>query len=105
MDLVTIHSYMGVNEFKNKGPVALQHAKSANKLMLFEEFGAAGVSKPTTIRQHIDVFNGLGVPWMPWEISKPGNKAKDYEFWTDEPTFDVVKDDSNNALAKNAAQG
>ncbi|KAI3575562.1 glycoside hydrolase superfamily [Fusarium oxysporum f. sp. albedinis] len=94
LDLVTIHSYMGVNEFKNKGPVALQHAKSANKLMLFEEFGATGSN----------VFNGLGVPWMPWQISKPGNKANDYEFWTDEPTYDVVEDGSNDALAIGAAQ-
>ncbi|KAL7769833.1 hypothetical protein ACKLNR_001217 [Fusarium oxysporum f. sp. zingiberi] len=104
LDLVTIHSYMGVNEFKNKGPVALQHAKSANKLMLFEEFGATGSSKSTTVGQHIDVFNGLGVPWMPWQISKPGNKANDYEFWTDEPTYDVVEDGSNDALAIGAAQ-
>ncbi|KAI1042289.1 hypothetical protein LB505_003017 [Fusarium chuoi] len=104
LDLVTIHSYSGVNEFKNKGPVALQHAKSANKLMLFEEFGATGSSKSTTVGQHIDVFNGLGVPWMPWQISKPGNKANDYEFWTDEPTYDVVEDGSNDALAKSAAQ-
>ncbi|KAF5557198.1 glycoside hydrolase [Fusarium phyllophilum] len=104
LDLVTIHSYMGVNEFKNKGPVALQHAKSANKLMLFEKFGATGSSKSTTVGQHIDVFNGLGVPWMPWQISKPGNKANDYEFWTDEATYDVVEDGSNDALAKSAAQ-
>ena len=96
---------MGINEFKNKGPAALQHAKTSNKLILFEEFGATGDSKSATIRQHIDAINGLGVPWMPWQISKPGNKANDYEFWTDEPTFDVVKDGSDNALAKNAAQG
>jgi mannan endo-1,4-beta-mannosidase len=95
---------MGANEFKNKGPVALQQAKSSKKLMLFEEFGATGDSKSATIRQHTDVFNGLGVPWMPWQISKPGNKANDYEFWTDEPTFEVVKDGSNDALEKGAAQ-
>ncbi|KAF4483537.1 glycoside hydrolase [Fusarium agapanthi] len=77
---------------------------AANKLMLFEEFGATGRSKSTTVGQHIDVFNGLGVPWMPWQISKPGNKASDYEFWTDEPTYDVVEDGSNDALAKSAAQ-
>ena len=95
---------MGFNEFKNKGPVALQHAKSANKLMLFEEFGATGDSKSAILGQHIDVFNGLGVPWMPWQISKPGNKASDYEFWTDEPSYGVVKDGSNNALEKGAVQ-
>ncbi|GKU08376.1 glycoside hydrolase family 5 protein [Fusarium langsethiae] len=104
LDLVCIHSYSGVNEFKAKGPVALQHAQDANKLMLFEEFGASGDSKSTTVGQHIDVFNGLGVPWMPWQISKPGNKASDFEFWTDEPTYDVVEDGSNDALAIVAAQ-
>lgn len=95
---------MGVNEFKEKGPAALQHAQSASKLMLFEEFGATGSSKSTTVSQHIDVFNDLAVPWMPWQISKPGKKETDYEFWTDEPTYEAVKDGSNGAASIVAAQ-
>ena len=87
LDIVNLHSYSGVDEFRNKGPVALQRALEANKLTLFEEFGASGQTKADEIAAHIQVFNDLGVPWMPWQISKPGNGASDFEFWTDEETY------------------
>jgi len=69
----------------------LQHALESDKLMLFEEFGASGESKAQTLKDHIDVFNDLRVPWMPWQISKPGNGANDFEFWTDEEAYEVVR--------------
>jgi mannan endo-1,4-beta-mannosidase len=93
-----------VDEFRTKGPVALQHALAANKLMLFEEFGTTGADKADVIGQHIEVFNGLGVPWSPWQISKPGKGAADYEFWTDEATYGVVKDGAEKAMGLEAAQ-
>lgn len=104
LDLVDIHSYNGVEGFKKNAPVALQHAKDAGKLVLFEEFGATGENKADVVGQHIEVFNGLKVPWMVWQINKPGKGAADYEFWTDEETFDVVRDGSSEALALKAAQ-
>ncbi|PSK42055.1 hypothetical protein B9Z65_3969 [Elsinoe australis] len=104
LDLVDIHSYNGVEGFKKNAPVALQHAKDAGKLVLFEEFGATGENKADVVGQHIKVFNGLKVPWMVWQINKPGKGAADYEFWTDEETFDVVRDGSSEALALKAAQ-
>ncbi|CAG9952672.1 unnamed protein product [Clonostachys rosea f. rosea IK726] len=105
LDLVNIHSYSGVAEFRSKGPAALQRALNANKLMLFEEFGASGSGKANEIAQHIAVFNDLRVPWLPWQISKPGNGQADFEFWTNEETYGVVRDGSNAAAALNAAQG
>jgi mannan endo-1,4-beta-mannosidase len=102
---VNIHSYSGVSEFATKSPIALQHALAANKLVLFEEFGATGASKAQELKEHIDVFNGLGVPWMPWQISKPGNGEADYEFWVDEESYDVVKGGVETARGVEAAQG
>lgn len=101
---MTLHSYNGVEEFRTKGPVALEHAKAANKLTLFEEFGASGDNKAQVLADHIAVFNGLGMPWMPWQISKPGNGAKDFEFWTDEPAYDAVKQGALQAGKEKSAQ-
>ncbi|KAF2033928.1 hypothetical protein EK21DRAFT_57265 [Setomelanomma holmii] len=104
LDLVDIHSYSEVSEFKNKAPVALQHAQAAKKLVLFEEFGATGNNKASVAGQHIDNFNSLKVPWMIWQISKPGNGAADFEFWTNEPVYDTVKQGATKALSIAGAQ-
>jgi hypothetical protein len=104
LDLVDIHSYSGASEWRNKAPIALQHAQAAKKLVLFEEFGATGSDKASVVGQHIDIFNGLKVPWMIWQINKPGKGAADYEFWTNEDTFAVVKQGSAKALSIAAAQ-
>ncbi|KAH7558610.1 glycoside hydrolase superfamily [Bipolaris maydis] len=104
LDLINIHSYSGVSEFRNKGPVALHHAQAANKLVIFEEFGATGPNKSTVVGQHIDVFNELKVPWMVWQINKPGKGASDFEFWTNEDTYAVVKQGAAKALGIIAAQ-
>lgn len=104
LDLIDIHSYSGVLEWRNKAPLALQHALAAGKLVLFEEFGALGDDKAAAVGQHIDVFNGLKVPWMVWQINKPGKGGKDYEFWVDEETYGVVKRGAEGALGVGAAQ-
>jgi mannan endo-1,4-beta-mannosidase len=99
-----MHSYSGVDEFREKGAVALQHALEANKLMLFEEFGATGCGKANELAAHIEVFNNLGAPWLPWQVSKPGNGKNDFEFWTDEEAYAVVRNGSNEAAGLAAAQ-
>jgi mannan endo-1,4-beta-mannosidase len=104
LDLVDIHSYSGVSEWRNKAPIALQHAQAAKKLVLFEEFGATGSDKASVVGQHIDIFNGLKVPWMIWQINKPGKSAADFEFWTNEDTYGVVKQGAAKALSIAAAQ-
>ncbi|KAK0384836.1 hypothetical protein NLU13_7314 [Sarocladium strictum] len=104
LEIVNMHSYSGVAEFRQKGRIALDHALAANKLMLFEEFGATGAKKPDEIAAHIAVFNELRVPWMPWQISKPGSGQADFEFWTDEPTYGVVQREAKRAAQLTAAQ-
>ncbi|USP74620.1 glycoside hydrolase family 5 protein [Curvularia clavata] len=104
LDLIDIHSYSGVSEWRNKAPIALQHAQDAKKLVLFEEFGATGSNKARIVSQHIDVFNELKVPWMVWQINKPGKGVADFEFWTNEDTYTVVKQGASKALKIAAAQ-
>lgn len=41
---------------------------------------------------------------MIWQINKPGKGANDFEFWTDESTFGVVKTGSETALGLAGAQ-
>jgi mannan endo-1,4-beta-mannosidase len=52
----------------------------------------------------MDIFNGLNVPWMIWQINKPGKGADDFEFWTNEDTYGVVKQGAAKALSISAAQ-
>ena len=104
LDLVDIHSYSGASERRNKAPIALQRAQAAKKLVLFEKFGATGSDKAGVVGQHIDISNGLKVPWMIWQINKPGKGAADYEFWTYEDSFAVVKQGAAKALSIAAAQ-
>lgn len=74
-----------------------------NKLVNFEEFGATGATKADELKQRIDVFNGMRVPWSPWQIVKPGNPG-DYEFWTDEPAYGVVAKGAKDARKLDALQ-
>jgi hypothetical protein len=104
LDLIDIHSYSGVSEWRNKAPIALQHAQNAKKLVLFEEFGATGSNKASLVGQHIDLFNGLKVPWMIWQINRPGKAAEDFEFWTNEDTYKIVGQGAAKALSLAAAQ-
>lgn len=104
LDLVDIHSYSGVEEFRTKGPVALQHALDSKTLILFEEFGASGSDKAKVLGDHIAIFNALRVPWMPWQISKPGKGADDFEFWTDEAAYQVIKHGAAKAEKKKSVQ-
>jgi mannan endo-1,4-beta-mannosidase len=76
----------------------------ADKLMIFEEFGASGGEKAQTLKDHVEVFNDLRVPWMPWQISKPGNGANDFEFWTDEEAYEVVRLGAVEAEEREGAQ-
>lgn len=91
LDLIGIHSYYGVDEFANKIPGVLSKAHAKGKLVMIEEFGAAGGSKAQAIQDHINVFNAAQIPWLIWQINKPGKGAGDYEFWTDEESYAVVR--------------
>lgn len=99
-----IHSYTEPGDFEEAIPKALDNALSADKLMIFEEFGAVGEGKEKEITEKINIINDLRVPWMAWQISKPGNGASDFEFWIDEPTYLAVHDGAVRASQIEAIQ-
>ncbi|RPA95779.1 hypothetical protein L873DRAFT_1744754 [Choiromyces venosus 120613-1] len=92
IDLVDIHSYYGAQEFKNKLLAVMSKAKVARKLVMVEEFGGTGSDKVQILKDHINYFNSVQIPWAVWQISKPGRGTADYEFWTDEESYGVVTD-------------
>lgn len=104
LDLVDVHSYSGLDVFQENGTAALEHAKAAKKLMMFEEFGSLGAKKAFDIGLYIGFFNQLGVPWSIWEICKPGTGATNYEFYVNETTYVVVQNGAFWAAETNAAQ-
>ena len=100
-----LHSYDGPASFAANGPGALSRAIASNTLVMVEEFGATGATKAEVVQEHIDIFNQqLHMPWSIWEISKPGAGAADFEFYTGEPTYDVVSNGSHVSLETVAAQ-
>ena len=105
IDLVGLHSYDGAESFAQNGPGALARAEASNTLVMVEEFGAVGDTKAQQIEDHITIINGqLQMPWMVWEMSKPGSGASDYEIWVDEPAWGVIENGTRTANHLVAAQ-
>lgn len=93
--MIALHSYDSSElNFRKNLETAVQLAGQYNKLVVMEEFGSTS-NKQTLLSMVATVCNGLGIPWMPWEVMKPG-ATSDFEFWID----DVL---TWNALSKNAA--
>ncbi|KAF8152990.1 glycoside hydrolase family 5 protein [Crassisporium funariophilum] len=69
-------------------------AGSSGKRLLYEEFGALGSNKQSQMQAVLKTLISTGVPWMFWELTKPGKRAGDYEVWTDEPTWSTLASQS-----------
>lgn len=54
--------------------------------------------------EHIDVFEGLKVPWMTWYSNKLGRITANCEFWANEDTYETMKQGRTEALSNTAAQ-
>ncbi|KAH9142853.1 hypothetical protein AeRB84_013104 [Aphanomyces euteiches] len=66
--VVSIHTYADAN--------------LNNKRVIVEEFGYTG-NKANNFANFMLAAQNAGLPWMIWEVLKPGNTC-DYETWTDE---------------------
>ncbi|KAF8065048.1 glycoside hydrolase family 5 protein [Lyophyllum atratum] len=69
-------------------------ALSSGKRLLYEEFGALGSNKQSQIQAVTNTLISTGVPWMYWEVTKPGMGSSDYEVWTDEPSWTTLRSQS-----------
>ncbi|KAF0692738.1 Aste57867_16196 [Aphanomyces stellatus] len=80
VDVVSIHTYdsANVNVLHEFMALARQH----HKRLIVEEFGFQQ-NKASNLAQFTSVLHTLGLPWMVWQVLKPGNTG-DYETWTNE---------------------
>lgn len=87
-DIISVHDY-GTNAWTTVN--ALQNAQSKaskyGKTIVFEEWGALGDNKASTIAAFAQGLKDAGIPWLYWEIIKPGKGSSDFEVWTDEDAW------------------
>ncbi|KAI5477770.1 beta-1,3-mannanase [Pseudohyphozyma bogoriensis] len=65
---------------------AAQNAASGKTVMM-GEWGMTGANKAALTASFVKAFAAAGLPWMYWEVVKPGKAASDFEVWTDEPSW------------------
>jgi hypothetical protein len=49
--------------------------------VLFEEWGAEGSNKAQLVTQFATSLKAIQVPWLYWEVTKPGQGAANYEMY------------------------
>ncbi|OCH85897.1 glycoside hydrolase family 5 protein [Obba rivulosa] len=92
LQIIAIHDYNIDPSYVASGvDAAKPSALSSGKRLIYEEFGAEGDSKQSDIQAVTNTLISTGVPWMYWEISKPGAGSSNYEIWTDEPSWGTLQ--------------
>ncbi|KXN87162.1 Transcription elongation factor SPT5 [Leucoagaricus sp. SymC.cos] len=80
LQIIALHDYnLDTNYVASHVDAAKPLAINSGKRMLYEEFGALGGSKQSQIQSITNWLMATGVPWMYWEIMKPGQGSNDYE--------------------------
>ena len=98
LDLMAVHNYGGDRAFAaNYSRVARQLAVRYGKRVYVEEFGALGHAsvKAAGLGAQIDGMMDSHVPWMFWELLRPG--GTDYETWTDDEAWAALSNRSQAA--------
>ncbi|CAK4072827.1 unnamed protein product [Aphanomyces euteiches] len=99
VDVVSIHTYADADSNVFSQFVSL--ANQNNKRVIVEEFGYTG-NKAANFANFMSTAQSAGLPWMMWEVLKPGNTG-DYETWTDEGSaWQAI---ANGAAAANSNKG
>ncbi|GAA5992473.1 hypothetical protein JCM11641_000833 [Rhodosporidiobolus odoratus] len=88
-DVVSVHDY-GTNAWNTAGTLASAQAKYPGKEIVMGEWGAAGANKAATISSFVSAFAAKSIPWMYWQITKPGAGADDFEVWTNEAAWKAL---------------
>lgn len=92
-DIISVHDY-GTSASVTAAALVAAQAKASDQglQILFEEWGALGDSKADTIKAFATALAQAGIPWLYWEVVKPGKGSSDYEVWTDEDSWGVLGD-------------
>lgn len=101
IDVLTLHFYdRDTNFIWSKVNEARDLAWKYGKRIIVEEFGANS-DQVNAMSGIIDKIQGLDVPWMFWEVMKPGAGGKDFEIWTnEEPWNKVIKPKAQQAAQR-----
>lgn len=95
LQIIALHDYnVDPSYIASHVDAAKPSALSSGKRLLYEEFGASGGSKQSQIQAATNTLISTGVPWMYWEVTKPGMGSSDYEVWTDEPSWSTLQSQS-----------
>jgi hypothetical protein len=92
-DIISVHDY-GTSASVTVGALVAAKAKASDrgKEIIFEEWGALGWNKADIIKSFATGLAQAGIPWLYWEVVKPGKGSSDFEVWTDEDSWGVLGD-------------
>lgn len=79
IDIVSVHDYGTDAQTTANALIAAKSGSASGKIVMMGEWGITGANKASTISQFVAAFKAAGLPWMYWEIVKPGKAASDFE--------------------------
>ncbi|BGP39499.1 hypothetical protein JCM10450v2_003465 [Rhodotorula kratochvilovae] len=88
-DIISVHDY-GTNAAVTAGALAGAKAAHPDKEVIMGEWGMAGANKAALVAQFVAAFKQRGISNMFWQITKPGAGARDFEVWTNEPSWQAL---------------
>lgn len=78
-DIISVHDY-GTNAQNTANALTAAKSGSASgKIVMMGEWGITGANKASTIAAFVNAFKAAGLPWMYWEVVKPGKASSDFE--------------------------
>lgn len=88
IDIISVHDY-GTSASSSVSALIAGQKKAATygKTVLFEEWGALGSNKANILQSFAYALRDAGIPWLYWEVVKPGKGSADFEVWTDEDSW------------------
>ncbi|KAJ7160592.1 glycoside hydrolase family 5 protein [Mycena crocata] len=93
VDVIAVHDYS--LDYSDFMPQAIKDAQAANKMIIVEEWGSlVGSDRAGNLAANIKAINGLGVPWLYWQlITNPDpHQGDDYEIQVKGTDWDTISD-------------
>ena len=104
LDVLMLHSYdWDAGKITDQVSQARDKANNNGKRVIVEEFGCQS-DQNDELSTQIQAIEDANVPWMFWEIMKPGAWDGDFEIWKDEDVWwNVVSPRGQDAQNKDGA--
>ena len=89
LDVMGVHFYGSATGLSDELPALVKIAHSGQKRIFLQEFGSYGNKKANHTNDQIKVALQNDMPWMYWELSKPGSEDQ-LEVWISDNTWTQV---------------